>query len=140
MLAVNLTGTFNVTRLAVPYVRRPESGVVIMSSLAGTVGYPNRSLYSVNKWCLVGFTKTLSMEYGDDAIRMNAIQPEAVEGPHIRKVLEGGAQASGKPVQEVEADALATQSIKAFVDPMRRPVPSRRRQPRPSGLRRRRPG
>ena len=47
VLDINLTGTFNVTRLAIPHLRRSSSGVIInMSSLAGRVGYPNRSAYA----------------------------------------------------------------------------------------------
>ncbi|SRR6266568_2220859 len=118
VLALNLTGTFNVTRLAIPHLKKSESGVIInMSSLAGRLGYPNRSAYAVTKWGLVGFTKTLSMELGDAGIRVNAILPGSVEGPRLRKVFEGRAQATGKPVEEVVAAALANQSIKAFVDP-----------------------
>jgi NAD(P)-dependent dehydrogenase (short-subunit alcohol dehydrogenase family) len=33
---------------------------IVMSSLAGRFGYPNRSPYSTTKWGLIGFTKTLS--------------------------------------------------------------------------------
>jgi NAD(P)-dependent dehydrogenase (short-subunit alcohol dehydrogenase family) len=58
VLRVNLTGTFNVTRLSIPYLKQAESGVIIiMSSLAGRVGYPNRSPYAATRWGLVGLTK-----------------------------------------------------------------------------------
>ena len=59
-----------------------------MSSLGGRYGYPNRSPYSTTKWGLTGFTKTLSMELGDYAIRVNAIVPGVVAGPRIRRVFE----------------------------------------------------
>ncbi len=118
VLAVNLTGTFNVTGLMIPHLKKSESGVIlVMSSLAGRFGYPNRSPYSTTKWGLVGFTKTLSMELGEYGIRVNAILPGVVEGPRIQRVFEGRAQASGKSIEEVKAEALANQSIKRFVDP-----------------------
>ena len=80
VLAVNLSGTFNVTRLAIPHLKRSEAGVIIvMSSLAGKVGYPNRSPYATTKWGLIGFTKTLSAELGDAGIRVNAILPGALD-------------------------------------------------------------
>ena len=82
VLDINLTGTFNVTRLAIPHLRHSSSGVIInMSSLAGRVGYPNRSAYATSKWGLIGLTKTLSIELGDAGIRVNAILPGAVNGP-----------------------------------------------------------
>ncbi len=118
VMGVNLSGTFNVTRLAIPYLKRSDSGVIIvMSSLAGRFGYPNRSPYSTSKWSLVGFTKTLSLELGEHGIRANAILPGAVEGSRIRSVFEGRARATGKSVEEVADEALENQSIKLLVDP-----------------------
>jgi NAD(P)-dependent dehydrogenase (short-subunit alcohol dehydrogenase family) len=117
-LRVNLTGTFNVTRLSIPYLKQAESGVIIiMSSLAGRLGYPNRSPYATTKWGLVGLTKTLSIELGGAGIRVNAILPGAVEGSRLQHVFEGRAHASSKSIAEVTNDALANQSIKRFVDP-----------------------
>jgi NAD(P)-dependent dehydrogenase (short-subunit alcohol dehydrogenase family) len=118
VLAVNLTGTFHVTRLVIPHLRRSDAGVILMmSSLAGRVGYPQRSPYAVSKWGLIGLTKTLAMELGDAGIRVNAILPGAVAGPRLRSVLEGRAQASGERLEDVTAAALANQSIKEFVHP-----------------------
>ena len=101
VLRINLTGTFNVTRHAIPHLKRSKDGtILVMSSLAGRFGYPNRSAYSTSKWGLIGFTKTLSRELGEFGIRVNAILPGAVEGPRIERVLEGRAAASGHSVAE----------------------------------------
>ena len=118
VLRVNLTGTFNVTRACIPHLKRATDGsILVMSSLVGRFGYPNRSAYSTTKWGLVGFTKTLSRELGDFGIRVNAILPGAVEGPRIEQVLAGRAQASGRSVEQERAAALGNQSIKRFVPP-----------------------
>ncbi|WP_321786996.1 SDR family oxidoreductase [Paraburkholderia sp. J94] len=118
VLRLNLTGTFTVTQHAIPYLKQSRAGVIlIMSSLAGRFGYPNRSPYATTKWGLIGFTKTLSRELGEFGIRVNAILPGAVEGPRIQQVLAGRASASGRTVAQEEAAALANQSIKHFVDP-----------------------
>jgi len=118
VLNVNLTGTFNVTRHAIPHLKRSSAGVIlVMSSLAGRFGYPNRSPYATTKWGLIGFTKTLSRELGAFGIRVNALLPGAVEGPRIEQVLAGRAQASGRSVAEEQAAALANQSIQHFVNP-----------------------
>ena len=118
VLRVNLTGTFTVTQQAIPLLKQSSASVVlVMSSLAGRFGYPNRSPYSTTKWGLIGFTKTLSRELGEFGIRVNAILPGAVEGPRIEHVLTGRASASGRSVEQEKAGALATQSIKRFVDP-----------------------
>ena len=118
VVQVNLNGTFNVTRLAIPHLKKSPHGVIInMSSAAGRFGYPNRSLYSTTKWGIIGFTKTLSIELGDYNIRANAILPGAVQGSRLERVFEGRAQVSGQSVEEVKRAALADQSIKQLVDP-----------------------
>lgn len=118
VMQVNINGTFNVTRLAIPYLKQSEAGsIVIMSSVAGRYGYPNRSAYSASKWALIGFTKTLSRELGDAGIRVNAILPGAVAGERIENVLKGRASVSGRSVDEERASAMSIQSLKRFVDP-----------------------
>jgi NAD(P)-dependent dehydrogenase (short-subunit alcohol dehydrogenase family) len=51
VMNVNLNGTFNVTRLAIPHLKKSSAGsIIIMSSLGGRFGYPNRSPYCTSKW------------------------------------------------------------------------------------------
>jgi NAD(P)-dependent dehydrogenase (short-subunit alcohol dehydrogenase family) len=118
VVRVNLTGTFMVTQLAIPHLKKSTAGsIVVMSSLAGRFGYPNRSAYATTKWGLIGFTKTLSRELGEFGIRVNAIMPGAVAGSRLQQVFQGRASVSGHSVSQEEAAALANQSIKSFVDP-----------------------
>jgi NAD(P)-dependent dehydrogenase (short-subunit alcohol dehydrogenase family) len=118
VMQINLNGTFNVTRLAIPHLRQSRAGsIIVMSSVAGRFGYPNRSAYSVSKWGLIGFTKTLSRELGEYGIRVNAILPGAVAGERIEKVLAGRAQVSGRSVDDERRDAMSIQSLQRFVDP-----------------------
>ena len=87
------------------------------SHLGGRFGYPNRSPYATTKRGLIAFAETLALELGGDGIRTNVIAPGAVEGDRIRRVLQGRAEASGRSLEEVTADALGIQAIKRFVDP-----------------------
>lgn len=118
VMQVDLNGTFNVTRLAIPHLKKSPAGVIInLSSIAGRFGYANRSPYATAKWGIIGFTKTLSIELGPYGIRANAILPGAVEGPRIQRVLEGRAKLSGKSVEEETKAAMSIQSLQRFVDP-----------------------
>jgi NAD(P)-dependent dehydrogenase (short-subunit alcohol dehydrogenase family) len=118
VIAVNLTGTFNVTRLAIPHLKKSAAGsIIIMSSLAGRFGYPNRSPYCVTKWGLIGFAKTLAIELGGHNIRANAVAPGATSGRRMENVLAGRAKAEGKSVEDVRTSMLGIQSLKRFVDP-----------------------
>lgn len=77
VLDVNLTGTFNVTRLAIPHLKKsPAPGVIInMASVGGRFGYPDRSPSATTKRGIIAFTETLALELGGDGIRANAIAP-----------------------------------------------------------------
>ncbi len=115
VMRVNLGATFNVTRLAIPHLRKSAAGCIInMSSAAGRLGYPQRSAYAASKWGVIGLTKTLSMELGADGIRANAILPGAVAGPRMERVLEGRASTSGRTLEQERVSALANQSLKTF--------------------------
>lgn len=118
VINVNLNGTFLVTQGAIPLLKQSKAGsIIIMSSLAGRFGYPNRSAYSTTKWGLVGLAKTLSMELGPLGITCNTIHPGAVEGRRITSVMEGRAKLSGRTLSEEIAEAMQNQSVKKFVDP-----------------------
>ena len=96
VLAVNLTGPFNVTRLAIPHLKKSDAGVVIMmSSVGGRFGYANRSTYATTKRALIALAETLALELGDDGIRVNTIAPGAVSGPRMDGVLRARAAATG---------------------------------------------
>jgi NAD(P)-dependent dehydrogenase (short-subunit alcohol dehydrogenase family) len=118
VIAVNLTAMFDVTRLAIPHLKQSKAGCIInMASVAGRYGFANRSPYAATKWGVIGFTKTLAIELGEWGIRANAIAPGAVAGDRIERVFAGRAQIGGKTLDEVRAQAMAEQSIKAMIDP-----------------------
>ena len=118
VMNVNLNGTFNVTRLAIPHLKKSSAGsIIILSSLGGRFGYPNRSPYCTSKWGLIGFAKTLALELGEYNIRANAIAPGAVGGERIEGVLEGRAKAEGTTLEEEKEAAMSIQALKRFVDP-----------------------
>jgi NAD(P)-dependent dehydrogenase (short-subunit alcohol dehydrogenase family) len=117
VLDINLTGTFEVTKRAIPLLKASQGTIIIMSSAAGRFGYPNRLPYAVTKWGLIGMTKTLSMELGSDGISVNAILPGAVSGERFDRVIAGRAALSGRSLDEETAIGLAAQSIKRVTSP-----------------------
>lgn len=118
VMTVNITGMFDVTRLAVPALKQSKAGVIVnLSSMAGRFGFANRSPYAASKWAVIGFTKTTAIELGGDGIRVNAIAPGAVAGERIERVFAGRAEIGGKTIEAVRAEAMANQSIKAMIDP-----------------------
>lgn len=115
-LEVCLTGQFNVTRAAVAHLRKsPNASITNLSSAAGKFGFAMRTPYAAAKWGVIGFTESLAVELGPDGVRVNAILPGLVEGDRQRRVLESKAQAQGRSMVDVEAEAVAYTSLKSFV-------------------------
>jgi NAD(P)-dependent dehydrogenase (short-subunit alcohol dehydrogenase family) len=117
-LAVNLTGQFLCTRLAIPLLRKSRNASIAnLSSAAGRFGFPLRTPYAASKWAVIGFTKSLSIELGGDGIRVNAICPGSVAGPRIDSVFANKAQARGVPMETVRDEALAKTSLGRLIAP-----------------------
>ncbi len=117
-LEVCITGQFNCARLAVPQLKASENGSIInLSSAAGRFGFPLRAPYAAAKWAVIGFTKTLAMELGENGIRCNAILPGPVDGERIRSVIEAKARAGNVSFAQMQEVMLANASIKDFIQP-----------------------
>jgi NAD(P)-dependent dehydrogenase (short-subunit alcohol dehydrogenase family) len=116
-LAVNLTGQFLCVRQAVPRLRKGrDPSIINLASAAGHLGMPGRAPYSASKWGVVGLTKTLAIELGNDGIRVNAILPGAVDGPRIRAVIAAKAKALGKTVEDVTRAYTAQAALGRMVE------------------------
>lgn len=115
-LAVDLTGSFMVTRLAVPMLKQAGGGSIInMSSSAGLFGCPLRSPYVASKWAIIGLTKTWAMELGPYNIRVNAICPGSVAGSRIDAVIERDAAQRGMSEGEIRDVYQRQSSMRDFV-------------------------
>jgi NAD(P)-dependent dehydrogenase (short-subunit alcohol dehydrogenase family) len=73
VLAVNLTGYFNVLKSAVPRMNRPGS-VIQISSMMGHVGLAFPA-YTATKGAVLSLSRQLAGELGPDGIRVNSVSP-----------------------------------------------------------------
>jgi len=72
----NFYGVVNLTRAALPTLRRQKSGHIIhISSVGGRVGTPGLSAYQAAKWAVGGFTEVLSKEVSHLGIKVTALEP-----------------------------------------------------------------
>jgi NAD(P)-dependent dehydrogenase (short-subunit alcohol dehydrogenase family) len=117
-LAVNLNGPYYCARLAIPLLRKAGGGAIInIASNAALMGCPNRAPYVASKWAVIGLTKTLAMELGDDQIRTNAICPGSVEGPRIDGVIKRDAENCGKAPAEIRNLYTRQSSLRRLIHP-----------------------
>jgi SDR family mycofactocin-dependent oxidoreductase len=80
MIDVHLTGLFHTVQAAVPHILAGGRGgsVVITSSASGLAGFENIGHYTAAKHGVLGLMKTLALELGSQAIRVNAVCPSNV--------------------------------------------------------------
>ncbi|MEM1412981.1 MAG: SDR family oxidoreductase, partial [Pseudomonadota bacterium] len=114
-LAVNLDGAFYCARAASPLLKADGGSIINIASNAALFGFPNRLPYTVSKWGLIGFTKTLAMELGPEGIRVNALCPGSVSGPRIDGVIERDAGERGLTVEKVRQEYARQSSMRSFV-------------------------
>jgi 3alpha(or 20beta)-hydroxysteroid dehydrogenase len=86
VLAVNLVGPFLGMLAVLPGMQRAGGGVIInVGSGAAFAGAGGRPLYGASKWGLRGLTKSAAIELGYHGIRVNSIQPGAIDTPMLRR-------------------------------------------------------
>jgi SDR family mycofactocin-dependent oxidoreductase len=80
MIGVNLTGVWQTVKAAVPAMLEAGNGgsIIITSSNGGVMGFENLAHYVSAKHAVVGLCRTLCNELGRHNIRVNNIQPTAV--------------------------------------------------------------
>ncbi|MBM3595350.1 MAG: SDR family oxidoreductase [Alphaproteobacteria bacterium] len=90
VIRVNLRGQVLGIRAALPALERTGGGsIVLTSSMGGLVGMAWRSAYGAAKAALVNLARTIAMEVGHKAIRVNAVCP----GPILTGLSAGVEQA-----------------------------------------------
>lgn len=85
MIAINLSGVFHCTQLALPdMVDRGWGRIISIASHAGQAGAPNRAHYVAAKAGVIGLTKALAQDFARRGITVNCIAPSLVDTPMAR--------------------------------------------------------
>ena len=113
VFAVNVRGLFQVTRAAVPLLRKSHGCVVNTASIVGLRPGPQPLPYAASKAAVVNLTKTLAWNLGPE-IRVNAVAPGWMEGDWMKRMLKDkydelmGKRAKATPLKRVvTADDVA---------------------------------
>ncbi|MBR7098779.1 MAG: SDR family oxidoreductase [Clostridia bacterium] len=77
ILQVDLDGTYNCTKAALPYMGE-GSAVINISSIVGMVPLRNQCAFTAAKAAVINFTKAIAMELAPKRIRANALCPGSV--------------------------------------------------------------
>ncbi|MDX3904807.1 MAG: SDR family NAD(P)-dependent oxidoreductase [Pigmentiphaga sp.] len=114
MVDVNLVGTANYCRAALPALRAAAgASIVIVSSCYAVTGRAGMGIYDATKAGLLAMTRTLAFEEAPHGVRVNAVCP----GSTLTEFHVGRAQARGKAVEQLKQERTDTSLLRRWASP-----------------------
>lgn len=119
LIDVMLTGTFLMTKFALPHMKAAKAGRIInMSSIHGMMATPEKSAYVAAKHGVIGLTDVTGIEAAPFGITVNAVCPGPVKTPMIVRQLDDLAQSEGLDEQEaLKRIIYPKQAQERFIEP-----------------------
>ena len=76
LVDTNFYGVVNMTRAALPIMRKQRSGCILqVSSVGGRLALPGSAAYHAAKWAVGGFTEALAQEVAPFGVKVCALEP-----------------------------------------------------------------
>lgn len=111
--AVNVTGTFLVSRAVLPEMIAARRGSIVnVGSVAGLVGIPTMAAYCAAKGAIVNLSRQMGAEYAKHGIRVNCVCPGTVADTAMGRSILGNDTS-----EEAMNRRLAKYPIGRFGDP-----------------------
>jgi 3-oxoacyl-[acyl-carrier protein] reductase len=80
VIQINLKSMFNTVKAATRQFMKQKSGSIInMSSIVGVKGNAGQANYAASKAGIIGFSKSIAIEFGSRNIRCNVVAPGFIE-------------------------------------------------------------
>ena len=85
IFAINVTGTFLVSKMSLPLMRKTGAGSIInFGSYDGFIADPELAAYCATKGAVHALTRAMACDHGPENIRVNAICPGYIDTPMLQ--------------------------------------------------------
>lgn len=116
IVRINVTGTYFVTREALPLMG-PGGSIVITSSVWGRSAEAGFAAYVASKHANIGFMRVLAKELGPRGIRVNAVCPGWVRTRAALRSLHEVAERAATDEAAMLDDILSAQALPGLMEP-----------------------
>ena len=107
LIAVMLTGTALLTRVALPSMRRRNYGrIVNIGSIHALIASPFKSAYVAAKHGLIGFSKAVALETHDVDVTINTVCPGYVKTPLVEAQIASLARTHNMTEEQVVEEIM----------------------------------
>lgn len=97
IMDINVKGVWLSMKYEIPEMLKRGGGAIVnMSSVAGLVGIVGIGIYTASKHAVVGLTKAAALEYSKSGIRINAVNPAAIDTDMLAHVVGDNPEASAQ--------------------------------------------
>ena len=117
-IAVNLTGTYNCTRMVTDAMLAAGSGRIInIASTAALAGYAYIAAYNAAKHGVLGFTRSLALEFAKKGITVNAVCPGYTNTEMVENALNKIMATTGRTREQAFADVVKSNPQGRLIEP-----------------------
>lgn len=115
---INYKAMYLCAQAAIPHMLKHGWGrFVNLSSMAGKMAYPKEIAYCSTKAAVLGLTRALAIELGQNGITANAICPGPIDTDMLRSTHQKLADDNGVTLAEWDASVLKTIPVGRFGEP-----------------------
>lgn len=111
IFAINVTGTFLLSKYALPLMRKAatsgtSASIINFGSYDGFIADPGLAAYCATKGAVHALTRAMACDHGPEGVRVNAICPGFIDTPMLRKFFTGAGSGAGGVSLDTALDAL----------------------------------